>query len=78
MNGMADAHETRTAASVRIADFPGAAASRDTATYIAELTAELADLARTARLDFLAYLLEVAKLEAATSARDRTVARKRK
>ena len=40
-----------------------------TASYIADLTTELARLARGARLEILAYLLDVAQLEASTSAR---------
>jgi len=32
--------------------------------YIAEMTAELANMARTDRLDLLAYLLQMAALEA--------------
>lgn len=44
----------------------GAAPKRpcDTADYIAELTEELAELARSGQLDMLAYLLDMAKLEA--------------
>jgi hypothetical protein len=37
----------------------------ETAQYIAEFTAELSYLARQARLDLLAYLLDMARLEAA-------------
>lgn len=36
----------------------------ETAQYIAEFAAELSYLAREARLDLLAYLLDMAKLEA--------------
>lgn len=39
------------------------------AEYIADLTTELAKLARQSRLDLLAYLLDVASLEAKTAAR---------
>lgn len=38
------------------------------AEYIADLTSELAKLARQSRLDVLAYLLDIACLEAKTSA----------
>ena len=34
------------------------------ARYVAEMTAELADLARLHRLDVLGYILEMARLEA--------------
>ena len=37
----------------------------ETAQYIAEFTAELAYLARQTKLDLLAYLLDMARLEAA-------------
>ncbi|PVE23148.1 hypothetical protein DC522_17490 [Microvirga sp. KLBC 81] len=37
----------------------------ETARYIAEFTAELSYLARQTRLDLLAYLLDMARLEAA-------------
>ncbi|MEZ0170476.1 hypothetical protein [Microvirga sp. TS319] len=43
-------------------DAKGAA---ETARYIAEFTAELSYLARRERLDLLAYLLDMARLEAA-------------
>jgi len=44
---------------------PRAAASpAETAQYVAEFSAELAFLARQARLDLLAYLLDMARLEA--------------
>jgi hypothetical protein len=41
----------------------------ETAQYIAEFTAELAYLARNADLDVLAYLLDMARLEAAQNAK---------
>ncbi|MBM6594175.1 hypothetical protein [Microvirga pudoricolor] len=41
----------------------------ETARYIAEFSAELSYLARRAKLDLLAYLLDMAKLEAAGLAR---------
>ena len=41
----------------------------DAADYIAQMTAELARIARTARLDTLAYFLEMARIEATTCAR---------
>jgi hypothetical protein len=44
---------------------PSRAGDRDVASYIAALTAELAVMARGSRHDFLAYLLEVARFEAA-------------
>jgi len=37
----------------------------ETAQYVAEFTAELAYLARQTKLDLLAYLLDMARLEAA-------------
>lgn len=40
----------------------------DLAEYIAELSGELADLARSADLDLLAYLLDMAQREASTQA----------
>lgn len=43
---------------------PGATGSEGTARYIADMTAELARLARTAQLGVLAYLLEMAAAEA--------------
>lgn len=39
--------------------------------YIGEMTAELAGMARQAELDVLAYLLDIARLEAETTARSR-------
>ncbi len=39
------------------------------ATYIADIATELAALARGAKLDILAYLLDIAQLEAASNAR---------
>ena len=45
--------------------------ARDVAAYCADLTAELADLARGAGHATLAYLLDVARLEAAQLARQR-------
>ena len=41
-----------------------------TAAYVAALTADLAALARKQKLDTLGYLLEMARLEAESSARD--------
>jgi len=41
----------------------------DAAEYIAQMTAELARIARTARLESLAYFLEMARIEAATCLR---------
>ena len=40
---------------------------RDTADYIAELTEELVRSARTANLELLAYMLDIARAEARTS-----------
>jgi hypothetical protein len=51
-------------------DAPGAAAgmsNAETAQYIAEFSAELAYLARESKLDLLAYLLDMARLEAIRS-----------
>jgi hypothetical protein len=39
--------------------------SQDAARYIAGLTAELASMARAAELDLVAYLLDIARMEAA-------------
>jgi hypothetical protein len=47
----------------------GAPGPRDTAAYVAELTAELSKLASGAGLDVLAYLLDMARLEATKSVR---------
>lgn len=41
----------------------------ETAAYIAQMMAELAVIARHARLDLLAYFIEMARVEAATRAR---------
>lgn len=43
---------------------------REAAEYVADLTGELSVLARETRLDVLAYLLDVARLEARTKARE--------
>jgi uncharacterized protein (DUF433 family) len=40
------------------------------AAYVAELAADLAKVARQDRLDALAYILDMAKLEAETATRD--------
>ncbi len=45
------------------------ASADETARYIAEFTAELAFLAQQAELDLLAYLLDMARLEATRSTR---------
>jgi hypothetical protein len=39
----------------------------DAANYIADLAAELADMARAVKLDLVAYLLDIARLEAMRS-----------
>ena len=41
----------------------------DAADYIAQMAAELAQIARTAKLDALAYFLEMARIEANTCLR---------
>jgi hypothetical protein len=46
------------------ADLPPQRGAREAANYIAELTTDLARLARESRFKELAYLLEVARLEA--------------
>jgi hypothetical protein len=51
------------------------AAPVGTAEYIAEMTAELASMARGSRLDLLAYFLDMACLEARNSARNLTLGR---
>ena len=38
----------------------------DTASYIADMAAELATMARRSKLDLLAYFLEMARLQAST------------
>jgi hypothetical protein len=43
--------------------------SKSSAEYIALMSTELARLARSAKLDMLAYLLEIARLEAETACR---------
>jgi hypothetical protein len=43
-----------------------------TAAYVAALTADLAALARKQKLDTLGYLLDMARLEAESSARSET------
>lgn len=48
-------------------DLPDDSGSQS-AEYIAQLTDELAKLARRSRLDLLAYLLDIASLEARTAA----------
>ena len=40
---------------------------RDTADYVAEITEELVRLARSANLELLAYMLDIARAEARTS-----------
>lgn len=45
----------------------------ETASYLAELTAELALLARAQGLDMVAYLLEMAQLEAQQTVQDRSL-----
>jgi hypothetical protein len=44
----------------------------ETAHYVAQLSGELATMARSARLDVLAYFLEMAKLEAESARRNGT------
>ncbi|MFO1148883.1 MAG: hypothetical protein U1E62_10965 [Alsobacter sp.] len=44
----------------------------ETAHYVAQLSGELAGMARTAKLDVLAYFLEMAKVEAETARRTGT------
>jgi len=50
------------------ADLPSQSRAREAATYIAELTSDLARLARENGLSELGYLLDVARLEAEMSA----------
>ena len=45
-------------------NLPASASMIDAAHYIAEFSAELSSLARQSRLDLLAYLLDMARLEA--------------
>jgi hypothetical protein len=58
----------RTQTGEKTAQFPCSAA--DTASYLAALTAELARLARAQSLDMVAYLLEMAQLEAEQAVQD--------
>ncbi len=44
-----------------------AALQRDTAEYVAEMAEELVRLARSANLELLAYMLDIARSEAATA-----------
>lgn len=48
-----------------LADDPAAVA--EVAHYIAQLTGEMAAMARAAKLDLLGYFLEMARIEAASS-----------
>jgi hypothetical protein len=48
---------------------PPAQSPEDVARYIGQLAAEMAAMARGARLDLLAYLLEMARVEASSSPR---------
>lgn len=57
-------HDPRAAAPARSIGQDGMSAT-ETAQYIAEFTAELSYLARQTRLELLAYLLDMARLEAA-------------
>jgi hypothetical protein len=50
------------------ADLPTQSRAREAATYIAELTSDLARLARENGLTELAYLLDIARLEAEMNA----------
>ena len=43
---------------------------REAADYVADLAGELAEIARGSKLDLLAYLLDVARLEARTRAQE--------
>ena len=60
-NGFAGDRKLRAAADLSAVD--------STAVYLADMTDELAKLARCAGLDLLSYLLDMAKLEAASCAR---------
>ncbi|MXQ11061.1 hypothetical protein [Microvirga makkahensis] len=57
-------HDQKAAAPTRRFHEDGMSAV-ETAQYIAEFTAELSYLARQTRMDLLAYLLDMARLEAA-------------
>ncbi|WP_460451613.1 hypothetical protein [Alsobacter sp. SYSU BS001988] len=48
---------------------PEPAGTEDIARYIAQMTTEMALIARSANLDLLAYFLEMAKIEANVTAR---------
>lgn len=60
-----------------VAEKPADGTASATAAYIAEITTELAELARGSKLDILAYLLDIAQLEAATTVRREAMARRR-
>jgi len=62
-------HDQEPAAPARSINKDGMSAV-ETAQYIAEFTAELSYLARQTRLDLLAYLLDMARLEAARAIQD--------
>ena len=49
---------------------PSAEASAEVARYIAAMTAEMAGMAGSARMEMLAYFLEMARREAEYAARD--------
>jgi hypothetical protein len=48
-----------------------ASQARDTARYIADITGGFANIARKAKLDVLAYILDMAKLEAEETAQSK-------
>jgi len=49
------------------------ASAHETARYIADLSQEMADLARNSGLDVMAYLLEMVRLEAEETAQNRFI-----
>lgn len=68
---MSKTDEGAAAARVEMASQGGATPSgaRASAQYIADMTRELAALARDGKLEFLAHLLDIAQLEAANTER---------
>lgn len=51
-------------------DYPSSAIEPESAaSYVADITTQLAELARDSRLEILAYLLDIAQLEAKNSLR---------
>jgi hypothetical protein len=67
--GLAPPREERDDDTARTEEAAPTMLPADAADYIAQMTAELARIARTAKLDPLAYFLEMARIEATTCLR---------